>query len=289
MEQEVTILLTGRNGFIGKNLYEYLNKNICCNVLSPEHEELDLTDQVAVERYFDSHLVDIVIHSANVNMNHTTGFDILNHNLRMFFNLERCHEKYRKMFYFGSGAEYDKSQNISLVNEEDFDYSIPQDSYGFTKYIMAKNAEKSENIFGLVLFGVYGKYEDWKRRFISNNLCRCIKGLPMTLSQNAMFDYLYIDDLCRIMEWFITHDPKHKRYNVCSGVGVDLLSIVKEINQVTGLNQNIQIAAEGRKLEYTGCNDRLLKEMGEFLFVERKKAIGDMWKYYRKVKHQIEL
>ena len=31
---------------------------------------------------------------------------------------------------------------------------------------------------------------------------------------NSVFDYLYIDDLVKVVKWFINNTPKHKNYNI---------------------------------------------------------------------------
>lgn len=274
------ILLTGSGGFIGKNLKEYLQKKDY-ELLAPGHAELDLTDEAAVFNYLRSNgTFDIVIHSANIAMQASTGYDILNSSLRMFYNLEKNKEFFGRMYYLGSAAEYDRKKLSAMVKEESFGTYIPTDSYGFTKYIMHKEAEKNNHIYDLCLFGVYGKYEEWQRRFISNNIVRSLKGLPMTLSRNAMFDYLYVDDLCRIVEWFIENEPKHKHYNVCTGQTAALLDLADMINEVSGLKREIQIAKDGWQSEYSGDNSRLLSEMGQFHFTDRKKSIEEMWNYY---------
>lgn len=41
--------------------------------------------------------------------------------------------------------------------------------------------------------------------------------MDMSINQNVKFDYLYIDDLCKIVEWFVTNTPKYNYYNVCTG------------------------------------------------------------------------
>lgn len=274
------ILLTGSGGFIGQNLKEYLQKKDY-ELLAPSHVELDFTDETAVFNYLCSNSkIDTVIHTANINMRTPVRYDILNSSLRMFYNLEKNKEYFGRMYYLGSGAEYDRKKLPAMVREEDFGTIIPSDSYGFTKYIMHKESEKDNHIYGLSLFGVYGKYEEWQRRFISNNIVRSLKGLPMTLSQNAMFDYLYVDDLCRIVEWFIEHEPKHKHYNVCTGRPVALLDLADMINEVSGLYREIRIARAGWQPEYSGDNSRLLAEMGEFHFTDKKKSIEEMWSYY---------
>jgi GDP-L-fucose synthase len=274
------VLITGSNGFIGRNLVECLRGKyeICC----PSSKALDLREEQAVQMYLEQHQFDVVIHSARQNRTprKIIPYDLLEGNLRMFFNLERCHDLYGKMIYFGSYAEYDKEHEMRNVSEDYIDTYVPREPYGFSKYVMAKACEKQKNITELCLFGVYGKYEEWQRRFISNNIIRSIKGYPMLLSQNAMFDYLYVNDLSKIIEWFMEHEPKQKHYNICSGKTVDLLSIAQMINEVSGQDREIRVAKEGWQLEYSGNNSRLLDEMGAFSFADLKSTIKEMWNYY---------
>lgn len=58
-----TILLTGGNGFIGRNIREsFLMEKY--NILFPSSRELNLSDENSVDDYFKQHTVDIVIHAA---------------------------------------------------------------------------------------------------------------------------------------------------------------------------------------------------------------------------------
>jgi len=50
--------------------------------------------------------------------------------------------------------------------------------------------------------------------------CRALKGLPVVIRQDTVFDYLYVNDLAKITEWFIEHEAHYKAYNVCTGVGL---------------------------------------------------------------------
>ncbi|MEG2053771.1 MAG: NAD(P)-dependent oxidoreductase, partial [Oscillospiraceae bacterium] len=153
--------------------------------------------------------------------------------------------------------------------------------YGFSKYIMAKYSEGSNNIYDLVLFGVFGKYEEWKRRFISNNICNNLAGRPMTIEKNMYFDYIDVEDLAQIMKYFIEHNPLQKRYNICRGEKIDLLSIAKTINKVMATNTDILVAKSGLKLEYTGNNDLFLKETGWETFIPFEKSIENLVCFYK--------
>lgn len=275
------ILITGSNGFIGKNLAEYLADKF--QIYCPKRIELDLTDDKAVNNYLSRHCFDVVIHSATHNATVTSTQDVnlvLDTNLKMFFNLEKSKDLYGKMLYFGSGAEFDRDSYIPKMKEEYFGKNIPKDHYGFSKYIMAKVAEGDNNIYNLRLFGVYGRYEDWKIRFISNNICRGLFDLSFSINQNVFFDYLYIDDLCRLTEWFIHNKPRNKTYNVCTGISIDLYSIAKEIQRISKRDLPIIVKEEGFKREYSGCNIRLLKEVGDFKFSHFAESIEKLHKWY---------
>ncbi len=274
------ILITGSGGFIGKNLVEYFaDKDYI--ISAPARNELDLTDEAKVAQYLCKGKYDVVIHTANTRPDNINAGDILNTNLRMFYNLERAHNEYGRLIYFGSGAEYDRRNILSKVNEEQFGLSVPQDAYGFTKYLMHKTTEWQSKIYELCIFGVYGQYEMWERRFISNNIVRSLKGLPMTLTQNAYFDYLYIKDLCQIVEWFVNNEPLYKHYNVCTSQPIDLLSLAHMINEVSDEDREIIIGKEGYKAEYSGDNSRLLKEIGNYTFSDKRSTISELWAYYK--------
>jgi len=276
------ILITGGSGFIGRNLKEYLDSDY--EVFAPSHRELDLCDGEMVEKYLREHMFDVVIHSANTNntrKKETTAYESLDGNLRMFFNLKRYNKLFDKMYYFGSGAEYDVDHYVPLMSEEYFGTYIPKDPYGFSKYVMSDSIADVDNIFDLRLFGVYGKYEEWERRFISNNICRILSGLPVSVNQNRYFDYLYISDLCNIMRWFIEHRPKHKHYNVCTGKSIDLLSIAKIIQDQMRSKEKILLKSSIMGKEYSGNNSRMLFELGEFSFSDIRENIKELVCFYK--------
>lgn len=273
------ILLTGGSGFIGKNIVEGLQGKYI--ILCPSHVELNLLDSESIYRFLKENAIDIVIHTATCNGKKITSAELLDGNLRMFFNLERCRDLYGKMLYLGSGAEYDMQNYTSNMPEEYFDRNIPKDAYGFSKYIMAKNCLKSDNIFDLCLFGVYGKYELWERRFISNAICRALKGMDITIHQNVYFDYLWVEDLIRVLPYFIENDLKYKRYNVCRGEKIDLYSLAVKVREILNIDCEIKVAESGWKPEYTGNNNRMLEEMGGFQFSDRNNSIQKLCEYYK--------
>lgn len=274
------ILVTGGSGFIGRNILESLGDTH--TLIAPTSRELNLVDEQAVEKYFRTNSIDVVVHSA-VRPGHRNSQVPANQlfvNTRMFFNIVRNRDCYGKMIFVGSGASYDIRRSISKVKELDFDANVPLDEHGFSKYIITKFIKESEHIVLLNLFGVFGRYEDYTIRFISNAICKAICGLPITIRQNRRFDYLYIEDLMPVLAHFIHNQARHSSYNVTPDDAVDLYTIAEMVRDRSGKDIPIIVAEPGMGLEYSGDNGRLRSEVPALAFTPLVGAIDQLYSWY---------
>jgi GDP-L-fucose synthase len=233
----------------------------------------------------------VVIYALNIwEANKTKNLpSVLDANLRCFFNVVRCRKYFKKMIFFGSGAEYDKQFPVVKIKESDFGENIPIDDYGLYKYICSEYIRNNKNIINLRLFGVFGKYEDYKIRFISQAICRNLFKLPIIINKNVYFDYLYVDDLVRIIEHFLTHKSDYNIFNVGFGEKIDLVTIAKLVNKISKKPVEIIIKNKGLQNEYTCDITRLRKEIGEFKFTEIEDAIKELYRWHRDNKSQIDM
>lgn len=280
------IFITGGSGFIGKNLTDQLKNKYL--IFSPRHEDLELLNEDAVRKYVRKNKIDVIIHCANIGGARDTIDieDSLHINLRIFFNIIRNSHLVKKIINFGSGAEYDKTRDLVNVKEEEFDKRIPKDDYGFYKYVCSKLIEKSRNILSLRLFGVYGKYENYKIRFISNSILKNLFGTPITIKQNVVFSYLHVDDLVKIVDLFIQHKTGHKIYNVTPDKKIDLISLAKIINKLSRKKSKINIINRGLNYEYSASNQRLKKEL-KINFTSYEQGIKNLIEYYKRILDKI--
>lgn len=280
--QTIRILITGGNGFIARNLSEGLGGEY--EISAPNSKELNLLDSDRVFDCLKQGGFDIVVHAATYDAapKHSVKdpAKVMENNLKMFFNLARCNNYFGKMLYFGSGAEFCREHWVPKMKEDYFDRHLPSDQYGFSKYIMNKYAQSGRNIYNLRLFAVFGKYEDWRVRFISNACCSAILDMPIVINRNNSFDFLYITDLVNIVRWFIDNTPFEKAYNVCTGRPVDFLAVAKKILKISGKHLDIVVKNDHSKVEYSADNSRLLGEIKGYRFMDLDKAIGELYAWW---------
>jgi GDP-L-fucose synthase len=276
----MNILVTGGSGFIGRNIVEYLS--LKHHVLAPSHSELDLMNEHNVCDYFLSHNIDIVIHSAvkPAQRSAPDRSQILYNNTRMLFNILRDSHNFEKLIYLSSGAIYDMENYIPKMPESYFDRHVPTDEYGFSKYLSAKHIERLDNTVELRLFGVFGKYEDYSIRFISNAICKAIFDLPITIKQNRRFDYLYISDYMPILDYFINNKGKHCAYNVTPNEAIDLYSLAEKVRKISGKDLPIVVNRTGMGTEYSGDNQRLRAEIKDLDYTPIDDAIEELYLWY---------
>lgn len=268
------ILLTGSGGFIGTHLKNELKNKY--NLFTPRSYELNLLNKQAVKKYIEENSIEFIIHSASCGVRITpdaTIDDVAKPNFNMFKNLADCVNEKCPMITFGSGAEYDKSRPLVMVKEEDFGKLIPKDPYGYSKYLISKEIEKRENILNLRIFGIYGFGED------SSRVTSCIvnaklKNEPVILNQNVRFHFIWIEDFCKIVEYFMEHPTKEKFLNIAPTESIEIVDLAKLAGVETVVKKS------GLNKEYTADNSKLLSELGKFKFTSYKDGMNIFYNYF---------
>lgn len=281
------VLITGASGFVGQNLVEALKDRY--KLFTPRHTQLELLDYEALESYVRKNQIDVIVHGAvHVPMVNGAQNEFYN-DMKMFLNIEKISHCIEKVLYFGSGAEYNKCYDLSMVQEEDIGKIIPNSEYGLAKYTMNMIARQSANIYNLRLFGIFGPYELWDVKFLSNICCKAVYNLPLTVRKDCTFDFLYIKDLPDIAEWFIENKPRYHDYNVCMGVQYPLSQLASIVRNISGKDLTITLLSDERNKDYSASNARLKAEIPNLHITKMEEALKELYYYYQENKAIIDL
>lgn len=275
---EKTILITGSGGFIGSNLKKYLKNKY--KLLTPRSYELDLTSSVAVQNYFVKNKIDFIIHCGSVGGargiqdKETTVED----NLAMVKNLLSSKKENVKMILFGSGAMYDKSRSLHRVKESEIGKVIPKDLYGKSKVEIFNLVKNKNDVLMLNIFACYG-YGEKENRFPSYAINQVLKNEDIIINQNCIFDYLFVEDMQKIVEHFIEQDFVDNVINITPNLSISLENIAKIVQKFSDKNIQIKIKIPELNNEYTGDNSLLLKNYPELEFTEIEHGLKKLFEY----------
>ncbi|MPM49434.1 GDP-L-colitose synthase [bioreactor metagenome] len=276
------IVLTGGTGFIGRNLLEsFLHDRYV--IYAPSRKEMDLLDEQSVHQFLSDHPCDVIIHSAIKPANRAASdlSRIYADNSRMFFNLIQNRKPSTRIIHLGSGSGYDLRFYTPKMKESDFGTHIPVDELGLYKYMVGKFAEIESSIVDLRIFGIYGKYEDYSIRFISNMICKALHGIPLTIKQDRYFDYIFVEDLTEILSYFIENLPEFPAYNITPSKSIQLSHIAQMVLSIGKFDLPIVIKEPGLGKEYSGDNTRLKQEIGELRLTRIEEGISKLLTYYK--------
>lgn len=179
----------------------------------------DLTNSKLTDNFFKNKEFDVVLHFASVGGHRLIEDKRENvfENLIMFENFRKHKNKFSKFISFGSGAEI----------------FYPQTPYGLSKKIINKLIKTELNFFNLRIFAVFDEFE-LSSRFIKTNIIKNIKKEPITIPQNKLFDFFYMEDLLNVINYYINTDSLflNKIFNCCYKNKFTLHDIAKKIKKL---------------------------------------------------------
>ena len=173
------ICVLGAGGFVGKSL---IHQNSAW--VGVTRTDLDLTDQIAVEDYFNIHEYDAVIHCAVIGGSRLKKdeSDVIYKNILMFENVVRVFKG--KLIYFSSGA--------ALCGDP------PTDPYGLSKWIIDKRIQNIPNAYTLRIWGCYGPGE-LSTRFSAI----CKRDGHVTIDKDRYFDFVDVKYVGEIVQQYV--------------------------------------------------------------------------------------
>ena len=239
------ILITGGNGCIAKSLYNLLKNKY--DVTCITRQDFDLTDSFETLKYFSNKYFDIVIHcavSGGSRLKTETWVD-MDSNLKMYYNLLNCKNKFNKLIHFGSGAETNTSES----------------PYGLSKRVIAKSILEQENFYNIRIFAVFDENE-LDTRFIKGNIQRYINKEQIIIHQDKFMDFFYMKDLVSLVDYYIQSENPPKEIDCSYSESKTLFDIANMINNLDTHKVHITFNQNEMGEKYCGNSNILLNYIG---------------------------
>jgi len=226
------ILVTGHEGFIGKNMLAWLNQEEGWHIDGYEWHPQERPD---VREY------DQVIHlGAIADMGYKDVDQILKQNLEFsqwLFN--ECNHHGVNLQYASSSSVYGETKDFSETAP-----CNPQTAYAWSKFLFDRWVFQQDiKIFvqGFRYFSVYGRYQHLRGRranVLHTWREQARKEGKITVWENAEYikrDFVWVGDLCRLQIDFIKTVKGSGIWNVGSGLAHSFLDIAEEIAEQEGV------------------------------------------------------
>jgi len=212
------VLITGGNGNIAKMIKRNLSSE-SCEITNLSRSDLNVLDQVDIEKYLSENLFDILVHTAILGGRRTKeeNGDVTHNNLLMLENLLKFSNKFKMIINFDSATIYDRNTDILDRKESDI-YTIPTDYYGFSKYLIYQRSLQYDNVYNFRIFNIFHTNEE-PDRFIKTCFNAKKNNTEITIFEDKYFDFVYEDDFVKIIKYYFDNvcfpEKLIKTINIC--------------------------------------------------------------------------
>jgi GDP-L-fucose synthase len=237
------IAVLGAQGFVGRNITEYLS--IYHQVTPVTRDTIDLLDPIAVRDFLKSNMFDVVVNCAAVMTDDNLLYDARN-NFGMFINFYSNKDLFGKFINTASGAEFDRTTNINCALESDIFNCMPNDSYGWGQNMKARICAQTDNFYNIRIFNCFGKGEIPTRIFP-----RFLNVGRLDITNDRYFDYFSIQDLKTVVQNCVENSWDIKDVNAVYENKIKISDALRLFCLNNELDPNFTIVSESCN-NYTG-------------------------------------
>lgn len=257
MNNQALIYIAGHQGLVGLAIQRHLVHQGYTNLLLRTHQELDLTDQAAVNSFFQTQRPEYVFLAAakvgGIGANNNYPADFINNNLLIQTNVINAayHTGVKKLLFLGSSCIYPKLAPQPL--KESYLLTGPLEPtnewYAIAKIAGLKMCQAYKRQYGfnaisLMPTNLYGPGDNFhltNAHVLPALIRKCheakIRGeASVTLwgTGTQRREFLHVDDLANAILFLMNHYENEDIINVGVGTDISIRELAEMIKQIIG-------------------------------------------------------
>ena len=246
------VVVLGAAGFIG-NLFTRELLTYGYEVIPITRKDLDITKFEEVKQFLHTTnpyaVVNCTIPNGRSKIDNLDQSDVDNH-LSIFLNFYNLSEYFEKFITIGSGAEFDRSHDITGANELDILQVMPSDTYGRLKNLISRISMEHDKFYTLRVFGCFDSSESSDRLF-----SKLFTQLSIEIDDRE-FDFISVRDLCTVLRYYLNNTVVNRDVNCVYSVKKQISEIINEFVCYYKLPIQVNIRSTNN-LNYSGNSSRL--------------------------------
>ena len=251
------IVVTGGAGFLGKHIISRLERIGCSNVFVPIYGEYDFTRIDAIERLFDEHRPEILIHLAavvgGIGANRANPGRFFYDNAIMGIQLieDARRRGIEKTVVLGTICAYPKFTPVPFREEELWN-GYPEETnapYGLAKKVLLVQCQAYREQYGmnaifLLPVNLYGPGDNFdldSSHVIPALIRKCLEAVEAGREEIVLWgdgsptrEFLYVEDAAEGIVLATEHYDKSDPVNLGSGMEISIRDLATTIAEMTG-------------------------------------------------------
>lgn len=257
MDKSAKIYIAGHKGMVGSAIVRHLEKKGYSNLVLKTRQQLDLMNQDAVTKFFETEKPEYVIDSAarvgGIKANMTYPAEFLYENLQIQNNLiwSAKNASVKKFLFLGSSCIYPR-ECPQPMKEDYFMNGKPEptnEAYAIAKIAGMKLCEyiyeeHGMNFTSCMPTNIYGENDDFNpetSHVIPSLIRRMIEAEETNQPEVVIWgtgisrrEFLYVDDLAEAIVWLLENYNDKQFLNVGTGEDISIKELAITIQQLVG-------------------------------------------------------
>ncbi|MEZ6088407.1 MAG: GDP-L-fucose synthase [Pirellulaceae bacterium] len=256
------LFVAGHRGMVGKAICRRVESDDSIELLTADRREVDLSDAVAVDRYFSDHQPDAVVVAAakvgGIFANSEYPVEFLTQNLKIAMHcIESAYRhNVKRLLFLGSTCIYPRNAQQPLTEDALLTGSLEKtnEAYAIAKIAGLKLCQYYRDQYGVLfhsamptnLYGPGDNYHPQHSHVLPALLRRFHEakqaGLPSVTiwgSGTPRREFLHVDDLASAVMHLMSIDQPPDWVNVGTGEDLTILELAQRVAEVVGFEGEI--------------------------------------------------